>query len=336
MAERRMFAKTIVTSDAFLDMPLSARCLYFTFGMFADDDGFVNSPKSIMRQVGASMDDMRILIAKKFIIEFEDGVIVIKHWRINNYLRNDRYIETKYKDHRASLALDENGAYTTICENQFEVIEQPKQLSDARKRRADAIKNSTLPYSFIYKIRNAFVGEMCPICGCKMGVLTDSSDPSHIPNPRPSIQHNTPISLGGLHEIDNISVICEKCNASIRDTPTGSLNNELVQQKWKEICAVEGMDTEVSKGKSREGKDSEGKDKTTTTTTSSTPAHAKDREPPSRCEVFKYFKDELCVPLSDIESEKFWTWNELRGWDCLPKWKTAAELWVARMEEREG
>lgn len=111
MAERRMFAKTIVLSDAFLDMPLSARCLYFTLGMLADDDGFVNSPKSIMRQCGAQEDDMRILIAKKFVLVFDSGVIVIKHWRINNYLRSDRYVETKYVDEKSSLTVDDSGIY---------------------------------------------------------------------------------------------------------------------------------------------------------------------------------------------------------------------------------
>lgn len=112
MAERRMFAKTIVTSDAFLDMPPTARCLYFTLGMFADDDGFVNNPKSIMRQSGSTIDDMNILISKKFVIAFESGVIVIKHWRIHNYIQNDRYHETKYKEEMKSLSLDENKAYT--------------------------------------------------------------------------------------------------------------------------------------------------------------------------------------------------------------------------------
>lgn len=112
MAERRMFAKTIVTSDAFLDMPLSARCLYFTLGMFADDDGFVNNPKSIMRQVGACTDDLNLLIAKRFILTFESGVIVIKHWYIHNYIRNDRYKETKYIEEKATLMLDDKGAYT--------------------------------------------------------------------------------------------------------------------------------------------------------------------------------------------------------------------------------
>ena len=112
MAERRMFAKTIVLSDAFLDMPLSARCLYFTLGMLADDDGFVNNPKSIMRQCSASQDDMNILLAKKFLLSFESGVIVIKHWKINNYLRNDRYKETKFVEEKNQLTVKENGSYS--------------------------------------------------------------------------------------------------------------------------------------------------------------------------------------------------------------------------------
>ena len=107
-----MFAKSIVLSDAFLDMPLSARCLYFTLGMFADDDGFVGSPKGIMRQCGASQDDMKILLEKRFVLGFESGVIVIKHWRINNYLRSDRYQSTTYLEEKESLALDEKNAYT--------------------------------------------------------------------------------------------------------------------------------------------------------------------------------------------------------------------------------
>lgn len=77
MAERRMFAKSIVLSDAFLDMPLTARCLYFTLGMVADDDGFVGSPKAIMRQCGASQDDMMVLLQKRYILAFDSGVIVM-------------------------------------------------------------------------------------------------------------------------------------------------------------------------------------------------------------------------------------------------------------------
>lgn len=112
MAERRMFAKTIVTSDAFLDMSPTARCLYFTLAMFADDDGFVNNPKSIMRQTGATVDDMNLLITKKFVLAFDSGVIVIKHWRIHNYIQSDRYHATKYQEEMSLLDVDENKAYT--------------------------------------------------------------------------------------------------------------------------------------------------------------------------------------------------------------------------------
>lgn len=107
-----MFAKSIVLTDAFLDMPMSARCLYFTLGMLADDDGFVGSPKSIMRQCGASQDDLAVLLSKRFVLGFDSGVIVIKHWRINNYLQNDRHHPTTYQEELASLMIDQKGSYT--------------------------------------------------------------------------------------------------------------------------------------------------------------------------------------------------------------------------------
>lgn len=113
MAERRMFARTIIDSDAFLDMPQSTQLLYFQLSMRADDDGFINNPKSIIRNIGCKDDDLKILASKKFIIPFESGVIVIKHWRIHNYIQKDRYHETKYKDEKAALSIDENGAYST-------------------------------------------------------------------------------------------------------------------------------------------------------------------------------------------------------------------------------
>lgn len=116
MAERRMFAKTIIDSDAFLDMPISARLLYYDLCMRADDDGFVNSPKKIMKFVGVAEDDLRILIMRKFIIPFENGVVVIKHWRIHNYIRKDTYNETPYLEQKAMLEVDENKAYTLCCE----------------------------------------------------------------------------------------------------------------------------------------------------------------------------------------------------------------------------
>lgn len=112
MAERRMFAKTIIDSDAFIDMPVTARLLYYDLAMRADDDGFVNSPKKIMRMIGASQDDLSILIMRKFIIPFDSGIVVIKHWRIHNYIRNDRYKPTEYAEEKSRLTIKDNGAYT--------------------------------------------------------------------------------------------------------------------------------------------------------------------------------------------------------------------------------
>lgn len=117
MAERRMFAKTIIDSDAFLDMPATSQLLYFHLSMRADDDGFINKPKTIMRICGCKDDDMGVLIAKRFILPFETGVVVVKHWRIHNYIRKDTYSETKYKDEKATLAFDENNAYTPIAQS---------------------------------------------------------------------------------------------------------------------------------------------------------------------------------------------------------------------------
>ena len=117
MAERRMFAKTIIDSDAFLDMPLSSQALYFHLGMRADDEGFINSPRKIMRMVGASEDDMKILTAKNFVIPFQSGVVVIKHWRLHNYIPKDRYKETVYQEERKMLSVKDNNVYTldTTC-----------------------------------------------------------------------------------------------------------------------------------------------------------------------------------------------------------------------------
>ena len=117
MAERRMFAKTIIDSDAFLDMPLSSQALYFHLSMRADDEGFLNNPKKIMRMIGASEDDLKVLMTKRFILTFDTGIIVIKHWRIHNYIQKDRFKETVYQEERALLEIKENGAYTmdTTC-----------------------------------------------------------------------------------------------------------------------------------------------------------------------------------------------------------------------------
>lgn len=130
MAERRMFAKTIIDSDAFLDMPLSTQCLYFHLNMRADDDGFINNPKKIQRMIGATDDDLKVLMSKNFIIPFETGIVVIKHWKIHNYIRNDRYKETVYQDEKAMLVEKENKAYSLGIPNGYQMDTQDRLGKD--------------------------------------------------------------------------------------------------------------------------------------------------------------------------------------------------------------
>ena len=123
MAQRRMFSLKIIDTDLFLDMPVTARLLYYDLSMRADDDGFVASPKKIQRMVGSSDDDLRLLVAKQFIIPFETGICVIKHWRVHNYIRSDRYTETLYTNEKQALILDDNGKY------ELNVIPNGNQMS---------------------------------------------------------------------------------------------------------------------------------------------------------------------------------------------------------------
>ena len=141
MADRRMFAKTIIDSDAFLDMPLSSQALYFHLSMRADDDGFLNNARKVQRMVGASDDDLRLLMAKKFLIPFESGVVVIKHWRIHNYIQKDRYKPTVYAEEKAQLRVKENRAYsltegTALDEGAAEQKQQFTNWRTANRARA--------------------------------------------------------------------------------------------------------------------------------------------------------------------------------------------------------
>lgn len=117
MAERRMFARAIIDSDAFLDMPLSTQALYFHLSMNADDEGFVGNPKKIQKMIGARDDDYQILVSKRFILAFPSGIIVIKHWKINNYIQADRFKSTTYIEEKATLTLDLKKAYVERIQN---------------------------------------------------------------------------------------------------------------------------------------------------------------------------------------------------------------------------
>ena len=114
MAERRMFAKSVIDSDLFLEMPLTAQLLYFHLAMRADDDGFINKPKAIMKMCGCKDDDMKVLFAKRFVIPFESGVCVIRHWKVHNYIPKDRYKETVCIAEKALLITDKSNIYSTV------------------------------------------------------------------------------------------------------------------------------------------------------------------------------------------------------------------------------
>lgn len=130
MAEKRMFSKKIIDSDAFLDMPLSTQALYFHLSMRADDEGFINNAKKIQRMIGASDDDLKVLITKKFIIPFASGIVVVKHWYIHNYIRKDRLQPTAYTEEKSSLYLKGNGAYTTEPDIDYQLTAGDCQTDD--------------------------------------------------------------------------------------------------------------------------------------------------------------------------------------------------------------
>ena len=120
MAVKRMFTMKIVDSDSFLDMPLSTQCLYFHLNMRADDDGFIGNPRRVAKLIGCNDDDLKLLIAKRFVIGFENGVIVIKHWRMHNTIKSDRYSPTAYQDELKMLGIKDNKSYTLNLENETE------------------------------------------------------------------------------------------------------------------------------------------------------------------------------------------------------------------------
>lgn len=151
MAERRMFTQKITESDAFLDMPLSSQALYFHLCMNADDDGFVKNPKRISRMMGACDDDMRLLVAKSFVITYDTGVIVIKHWRMHNLLRKDRYKETEYTDEKSMLNIKKNGAYTLDKSQGKPLIEVVRQPNGNQMAPQDSIGKDSIDKDSIEK-----------------------------------------------------------------------------------------------------------------------------------------------------------------------------------------
>ncbi len=163
MAQRRMFSKKIVETDLFMEMSPTAKLLYFYLNMSADDDGFVGNPKTIKLISGATDDDLKILIAKQFIIPFESGVVVIKDWKIHNYIQKDRYNQTQYLDEKKQLLVEENGTYTKCIQDvssldtQVRLGKSKDRLGKSNNTMSDK-SDDVIPYSEIISYLNEKTG----------------------------------------------------------------------------------------------------------------------------------------------------------------------------------
>lgn len=163
MAQRRMFSKKIVETDFFMEMSPTAKLLYFYLNMSADDDGFVGNPKTIKLISGATDDDLKILIAKQFIIPFESGVVVIKDWKIHNYIQKDRYNQTQYLDEKKQLLVEENGTYTKCIQDvssldtQVRLGKSKDRLGKSNNTMSDK-SDDVIPYSEIISYLNEKTG----------------------------------------------------------------------------------------------------------------------------------------------------------------------------------
>ena len=158
MAQKRMFNNSVVGSDEFLEMPDSSQNLYFHLSMQADDDGFVDKWKSIMRMTGKKEDDLKILIDKSFVIPFDTGVLVIRHWRLNNYLQKDRYKETIYKDEKARLTIDKSNVYNldtecihSIDKNRLDKISIDKNSKEKEQEESESCGDGFQKVSKFYE-----------------------------------------------------------------------------------------------------------------------------------------------------------------------------------------
>lgn len=155
MANRRMFSLDVVDTDIFLDLPISSQALYFHLGMRADDDGFVSSPKRVTSMIGTNQDDLKLLIAKGFIIALEDGIIVIRHWKQNNYIQNDRHKNTIYQSQLSALTVN-NGIYevdTQCIQTVSEMDTQDRLGKDSIDK--DSIDKVSIDYQLIADMYNA-------------------------------------------------------------------------------------------------------------------------------------------------------------------------------------
>ena len=155
MANKRMFSKQITTSDAFMEMPVSSQLLYFHLNMEADDDGFVSNPKRTIKIIGANEDDLKVLLTKRFLLAFQSGVVVIKHWLLHNAIRKDMYKETQYLEEKKSLQIKDNLVYTELCN---ESVTDPLHRLDKIRLEKNNLDKEVPPLNT--KVKKAIVSRM--------------------------------------------------------------------------------------------------------------------------------------------------------------------------------
>ncbi|HEO2540731.1 TPA: DnaD domain-containing protein [Streptococcus agalactiae] len=175
MAQKRMFSNIITDTDRFLDMPASSQNLYFHLNMHADDDGFVDSPKRIMRNVGAGNDDMNVLLSKKFVLNFDSGLILIKDWKIHNVIRKDMYKPTVYTEEKSQIIVDDTKSYQFrneyVPQNRLDKNRLDKNRLD--KNRLDKEREETI----FHFVENEFGRLLSPMEIETIGIMIKENNP---------------------------------------------------------------------------------------------------------------------------------------------------------------
>ncbi|MFS7259429.1 DnaD domain-containing protein [Carnobacterium divergens] len=294
MAQRRMFSKTIVSSDLFLDMPKSTQALYFHLNMNADDDGFIGSSKMIMRMIGASDDDMRLLLAKKFVFEFDSGVVVVKDWRIHNQIRKDRHKQTIYTDEFQQLQAVENNSYERLPVGCQEVALGKVRLGKVSlgKSRLDKDneepknivvddESQTIPNPFSFYETNGF-GMLTPFYQEKIGLWIDD------------------FKLIGSTEDEAKFILIKAMEVSLMNNVRKWVYVESILKNWeqKKLSTVEMIDADELSNKASNQSSKQYKKNSVRTET--LPDWAKDeyKEPPVKNELPKISDEEFLREMS--------------------------------------
>ena len=239
MANRRMFSKEIVDSDVFLDMPLSSQALYFHLSMRADDEGFVGNPKRIQRMITATDDDLRILCMKQFIIPFESGIIVVRHWNMQNQVKKDRKKPTIYQREKAMLQVDENGAYMCIDSSRLQTG------SDMAPVCLQNVSNLE-PQDRLGKDR--LVQDRS---GEERREEESAGEPAAAPAPASDQEYDYEFFKNTYNEICGLLPSCKTMSEKRKKAVRGFLK-EFAQEQWREICELANQ-SEFLTGKNDRG-----------------------------------------------------------------------------------